>query len=188
MRFRFRFFWPRGPTFGLRTRMSEPQITAKVETETSLYTGAIATLVIGLLPYVNVFILPAYVVGALVAVWHATAVRGQSLQFKDGAKLGFLSTFFGTLVAVVLVDLIWLFFDYQLWQRQNSQLMLAIFRSFAGPVTLDAMRDAFAQQEVKPFQWYLFFVQVLVNAFFCGIFGALSGLVAVKIFRPRSTR
>jgi hypothetical protein len=57
----------------------------------------------------------------------------------------------GTLVAVVLVDRIWLFFDYQLWQRQNSQLMLATFRSFAGPVTLDAMRDAFAQQAVNPF-------------------------------------
>ena len=188
MRFRVNFLWPRGLVFGLRTRMSEPQITAKAETETSLYAGAIATFVIALLPYVNVFILPAYVVGALVAVWHAAAVRGQSMQFKNGARLGFLSTFFGTLVAVVLADLIWLFFDYQLWQRQNSQLMLAIFRSFAGPVTLDAMRDAFAQQGVKPFQWYLFLVQVLVNAFFCGVFGTLSGLVAVKIFRPRTVR
>ncbi len=35
-------------------------------------------------------------------------------------------------------------------------------------------------QEVKPFQWYLFLVRVLVNAFFCGIFGTLSGLVALK--------
>ncbi len=74
--------------------MSEPQITAKAETETSLYAGAIATFVIALLPYVNVFILPAYVVGAVVAVWHAAAVRGQSMQFKNRARLGFLSTFF----------------------------------------------------------------------------------------------
>jgi hypothetical protein len=45
------------------------------------------------LPYLNVFILPAYIVGALVAVWHAVRRGGQRLQYKDGAKLGFLSTF-----------------------------------------------------------------------------------------------
>lgn len=84
----------------------------------------------------------------------------------------------------MIVDVIRPFFDYQLWQRQNSQFMPAIFRSFAGPVTIDAMQDAFAQQEVKPFQWYMFLIQVLVNALFCG----LSGVVAVKIFRPRPAR
>lgn len=164
--------------------MAANEITAKPETESSLYAGAIATAVIGLLPYVNVFILPAYVVGALVAVWHAAARRGQRLQFKEGAKLGFFSTFFGSVAALILVDLAWMFFDYQLWHRQNSELMLAIFRSFAGPVTLDAMRDAFAQQAVKPFQWYMLLVQLLGSAIFCGIFGTLAGLLGVKIFRP----
>ena len=75
-----------------------------------------------------------------------------------------------------------MFFDYQLWQRQNSQLMLAIFRSFAGPVMLDTMRDAFAQQAVKPFQWYVLLFQLLGSAVFCGIFGTLSGLMGVKFF------
>ena len=164
------------------------ETVANSETEMSLYTGAIAAAVIGLLPYVNVLILPAYVIGAGVAVWHASTRRGQALQYKEGAKLGFLSPFLGTLVAVVIVDLIWLFFDYQLWQRQNSQFMLAIFRSFAGPVTIDAMREAFAQQEVKPFQWYMFLIQVLVNALFCALFGILAGVAAVKIFRPRPVR
>jgi hypothetical protein len=128
------------------------------------------------------------VLGALVAVWHAASRRRQTLLFKDGAKLGFLSTFFGTLVAAVLVDLIWLFFDYQLWQRQNAQLLIAIVGSFAKPVTVDAMRDSFAQQELKSFQWYIFLVQVIVNAFFCGIFGTLAGLLGVKLFNPRPAR
>ena len=51
----------------------------------------------------------AYIIGALVAVWHAVSLRGQRLQFKDGAKLGFFSTLFGVLVAIVIGDLIWLF-------------------------------------------------------------------------------
>src|SRR5262249_5294252 len=165
--------------------MSGDIVSTKSEFDNSLYAGAIATAVVGLLPYVNVFIFPAYVVGAFVAVRYATQGRGRSLLFKDAAKLGFLSTFLGTLCAAVLVDLIWLFFDYQLWQKQNSDLMLAIFSSFARPVTIDAMRDAFVQQAVKPFQWYFLLLQVAVNAILCGIFGTLSGLLAVKIFRPR---
>jgi len=166
--------------------MPEATVSTKSESDNSLYAGAIATAVVGVLPYVNVFILPAYVIGGFVAVRYATQARGRSLLFKDAAKLGFLSTFLGTLCAVLLVDLIWLFSDYQLWQKQNADLMLAIFGSFMSSVAMDAMRDAFAQQAVKPFQWYIFLMQVAVNAFFCGVFGTLSGVIAVKIFRPRS--
>lgn len=160
---------------------------ATTEPDNALYAGAIATAVVALLPYVNVFILPAYVVGAFVAVRYATRARGRSLLFKEGAKLGFLSTFLGTLCVAILADLLWLFLDYQLWQKQNSDLLLAIVGSFAGPVTLDAMRDQFAQQAVKPFQWYIFLLQVIGNAILCGIFGTLAGLFAVRIFRPRSS-
>ena len=165
--------------------MSEER-PASNDSDNALYAGAIATAAIALLPYVNVFILPAYVIGAFVAVWCATQARGRTLSSKEGAKLGFLSTFLGALCAAVLVDLVWLFFDYQLWSKQNSDLILAIAGSFAGPVTLDAMRDQFAQQALKPFQWYIFLFQLIGNAIFCGICGTLSGLLAAKIFRPRS--
>jgi hypothetical protein len=167
--------------------MSADEIAPRSKTESSLYAGAIAGAVVGLLPYLNVLILPAYIVGALVAVWDAVRRGGQRLQYKDGAKLGFLSTFLGSVAAIIVVDIIWMFFDYQLWQRQNSQLMLAIFRAFAGPVMLDTMRDAFAQQAVKPFHWYVLLFQLLGSAVLCGIFGTLSGLMGVKIF-PRAAR
>jgi len=166
--------------------MSEAATPATTDSDNALYLGAVATAVVALLPYVNVFILPAYVVGAFVAVRHATQARGRGLLFKEAAKLGFLSTFLGTLCAAVLVDLLWLFLDYQLWYKQNSDLMLGIVGSFAGPVTLDAMRDQFAQQAVKPFQWYIFLFQLIGNAIFSGIFGTLSGLLGVKVFRPPS--
>ena len=168
--------------------MSNDQVAATPDTENSLYLGALATAVVSLLPYINVFIVPAFIIGAVVAVWHAAKRRERALRYQEGAKLGFLSTFFGTLVAAILVDLVWLFFDYQLWQRQNSQLMLAIFASFMKPATLDAVRDQFAQQEAKPFQWFLLLFQLIGNAIFCGIFGTLSGVVAVKIFRPSGPR
>jgi hypothetical protein len=168
--------------------MSNDQSAVPSQMENPLYVGAIATAVVGLLPYVNVFILPPYLIGAFAAVWYAVRERGRPLLYKEGAKLGFICPFLGLMVAAVLGDLIWLFFDYQLWQRQNSQLMLALFASFMRPVTLDAVRDQFAQQAVKPFQWYIFLLQLVLGAIFAGIFGTLFALLAVKIFRTKAVR
>jgi ABC-type anion transport system duplicated permease subunit len=168
--------------------MQGNELLGKPDTETSLYIGAATTAIVCLLPYVNVFILPAYIIGALVAIWHAVSIRGQRLQFKDGAKLGFLSTFFGVLVGLAIGDLIWLFLDYQLWQRQNARLLLAILASFLSPVALDVARDRMAEQAAKPFQWYVFLWQLVGSAIFCGILGTLFGLLGVKIFRPRESR
>ena len=106
----------------------------KPDTEAALYAGAIATGVVALLPYVNVLIFPCYVIGPVVAVWFAVSKRAQSLTSKQAAKLGFLSAFFGSMAAVVLADIIWQFFDYQLWQRQNAQFMIAIFRAICESV------------------------------------------------------
>ncbi len=162
--------------------------STKPDTEASLYAGAAAAAIVALLPYVNVFVFPAYVVGALVAVWHGSRRGGQDLHFKDGARLGFLSPFLGSMVAVVLADLIWVFFDYQLWQRQNESLMLGLFRSFASPATVEMMKASFAENAVKLFRWYMLLVQLLANAIFSGIFGTLAGLLGVKIFRSRPVR
>ena len=89
------------------------------------------------------------------------------------------------MTAVVVVDLIWVFFDYQLWQHQNQEFMLAIFRLFARPSTVDAMNEAFAQSNARIFRWYMLLLQLAGNAFLCGIFGTLAGLLAGKIFRTK---
>jgi len=61
---------------------------------------------IALLPYVGDFFLTAYVAGALAAVWFAIRRRRENLSFKDGANLGFLSGFYGALVASAIYDLV----------------------------------------------------------------------------------
>ena len=152
----------------------------KSDTEAALYAGAIATGVVALLPYVNVLIFPCYVIGPIVAVWFAVSKRAQSLTSKEAAKLGFLSAFFGSMAAVVIADIIWQFFDYQLWQRQNAQLMIAIFRSFASQSTVDAVSTAMEQNVGKPFAWYMIIVQAIINAIMAGIFGTVAGLLAGK--------
>lgn len=159
--------------------------TTKPDLEGAIYAGAIATAVVTLLPWVNVLIIPAYLVGALVAVWFATKKRMQLLTLKDGAKLGFLSTFFGVIAASVLLDIIWQFFGYQLWQKQNTDLILALCRSFMSASTVETMALAMSQNAEKPFAWYMFLFQLIGAAIFAGLFGAPSGLLGVKLFQRK---
>ncbi len=159
--------------------------TTKPDTESALYVGAAVSCGIALLPYVNVLIFPSYVIGALVAVWFALTMRRQSLTLKQGAKLGFFSSLLGTYVAGVIFDIVWQFFDYQVWQHQNAQMMLAIFRSFSSDRTMDAMTIAMAQNEGKVFQWYILPLQLVGNAIFAGMFGTLAGMLGVVVFLKR---
>ncbi len=165
----------------------EPEVVGKPELEPSIYAGAIATFVVSLLPYINDFILPAYIAGGFVATWHALRKRHQILTYKNSAKLGFLSTFFGALAAAVVFDIIWQFFDFQLWQKQNGDLMIAIFRTFASPATVDAMSAGMAQNAGKPFAWYFIILQLAGGAIFAGTFGSLFGMLGEKIFREVKT-
>lgn len=165
----------------------ETEIT-KPELESSLYVGAIATALVYLLPYVNDFLITAYVVGALVAVWHAVRKRSQFLTYKQGAKLGFLSTFFGGIASAIVFDIIWQFLDFQLWQKPNSDLMVAIFSAFASPATIDIMKMRMADQATKPFGWTIIIFQLIGGLIFSGIFGSLFGLLGVKIFQRRAAQ
>ena len=160
----------------------------KPDTEAALYAGAITTAIVYLLPYINDFILTPYLVGALIAVWYAVKKRGQILALKDGAKLGFLSTFFGGIASAVIFDIIWQFFDFQLWQKQNSEFMVAIVSVFAGPATIDTMKIGMAQNAGKPFSWYIIIFQLIGGLIFSGIFGSLFGLLGVKLFQGRTAR
>ena len=153
----------------------------KPDTEAALYAGAIATCAVALLPYVNVLIFPCYAIGAALGVWFAVSKRAQSLTPKQAAKLGFLAAFFGSMAAAVIADIIWQFFDYQLWQRQNGQFMIAIFRSFASQTTVDAVSTAMEENAGKPFAWYMIIAQVIVNVIMSGIFGTIAGLITNKV-------
>ena len=162
--------------------------TKKPDFESAIYTGAIVTAVVAMLPYVNVFIIPAFVIGGIVTVRKAVARVCRPLELREGAKLGFLATFLGALGSAVVVDIIWQFFDYQLWQRQNAQLMLGIFHSFASPETLDKMTIAFEQSAAKSFAWYMIIVQLLSCAIMSGIFGTLTGVITAAATAKGATR
>jgi hypothetical protein len=134
--------------------------------------GTAVAAVIALLPYVSDFFLTAYVVGALAAVWFAIRIRHASLSFKEGAQLGFLSSFYGLLVASGIYDAVWEIFHYQLWRIQNADRMMALLT--------DKVNDAFT-----PSIWFLITLQIVLAAICAGAFGVPSGILGVKIFRPR---
>jgi hypothetical protein len=161
---------------------------AKPGFDSAIYFGAAVTAIICLLPYVNVFGLPAIVAGAIAAVFSGVGTVRRPVELKEGAKLGFLAPFFGMLAAAVIVDIIWQFFDYQLWQKQNAAVMLAMFRTFMSPETMDKTTAAFEQAATKPFAWYMILTQIIAAAIFAGIFGTLSGIVSAAATSKRGTR
>src|SRR3982751_4767316 len=142
----------------------------KPSQERAIVAGAIAAAVVSLLPYVNIFLITAYVIGAFVAVWFAVKKLGQRLSYKEGAKLGFISVFFGVTAAAAVFDLIWQISGYQLWQKENAAMMLGLFRSFPSQSTVDTMAMAMSQNAEKPFAWYIFLVQLIAGAIFAALF------------------
>jgi hypothetical protein len=69
-------FSSRAGGFCSKSHVAQTEIGVKPDTEMSLYVGAATAAIVSLLPYVNVFILPAYIIGALTAIWHAASIRG----------------------------------------------------------------------------------------------------------------
>src|SRR5262245_16929827 len=146
---------------------------ARRATEPAVRIGAAVTATIALLPDVRDFFITAYLFGALTAAWFAVRKQREDISVTDGARLGFLSGFYGLLAASAIYDLIWEIFDYQLWRVQNLDRIIEI--------SAEALRNAFS-----PSIWFLIAIQIIVAAICAGAFGAPSGILGAKIFRHRA--
>lgn len=142
----------------------------KLAAMSAVRVGTVVTTLIALLPYITDFFLTAFVLGALVAVWFAVRIHHESLSFREGARLGFLSGFYGLLAASAIYDLIWKVGHYQLWQIQNADRMLILLS--------DMVHDAFS-----PSAWLLITLQIVIAAICAGAFGAPSGVLGVRLFQ-----
>jgi len=145
-------------------------VQARSATEPAVRFGAAVTAVIALLPYISDFFITAYLFGALAAAWFAVRKERKNISLTDGARLGFLSGFYGLLAASAIYDLIWEILNYQLWRVQNLGRIIEI--------STEAIRNAFS-----PSIWFLITVQIIVATICAGAFGAPSGILGAKIFR-----
>jgi hypothetical protein len=137
------------------------------------YVGAAVSALMALLPYVNKLFLTVYVIGPLAGVWFATRKNPRTVTFAEGAEIGFLSAFYGVIVASALYDIAWHFFHEQLWQLHNAYKLLPLL---AGK----------GQDTSTPFQWYLFMLQLTIGAIVAGVIAAPAGLLGVKLFQRKS--
>ena len=92
---------------------------AKVDLKPGIYVGAAISALLLLLPYVNVVFLPAYILGPLAGIWFELRRRKQRLDFKQGTLLGFYSTFYGTIAAIVFSQVAMRIVHEQLWRFEN---------------------------------------------------------------------
>ncbi|MDQ2918343.1 MAG: hypothetical protein M3R10_00460 [Verrucomicrobiota bacterium] len=142
----------------------------KTAAQTAVCLGTIVSATIALLPYLRDFFITAYVAGALAAVWFVVRKQQQAISVNEGARLGFLSGFYGLLVASATYDLVWQTFHYRLWKIENADRVFALLT--------ESMRDAFS-----PSAWMLITLQIVIVAVCAGAFGVPSGILAVKILQ-----
>lgn len=147
----------------------------KTAVQSASRVGAAVTAGIALLPYIEDFFITAYVVGALAAVWFVLRSRRYTLSLNDGAQIGFRGGFYGVLAASSIYDVVWQLFNYRLWEIRNADRIVALFADMA--------RGAFS-----PSAWFLITLQIVIAAICAGVFGAPSGMLAVKIFQRRTAR
>ncbi len=140
------------------------------ELRPALALGAAITAALALLPGVRNFFILADVAGPLVAVAFAIRWRRQPLDQNQSARLGFLSCFYGLLLANGISDALWKI--YELWKIENAPLLIGFF--------VDKVRESFT-----PSFWVTMIIQIVLSAIFAGIFGAPAGLLGWKLFSSR---
>jgi hypothetical protein len=121
-----------------------------------------------------VIFVPAYILGPLAGVWFELRRRERLLEFKHGALLGFYSTFYGTLAAIVFSQIAVRIVHEQLWRFEN------IYR-------LPPLLASKGLDSDSPSGWYLLMIEIAVIAIFSGAIGVPSGMLGVKLLqRSRS--
>ena len=133
--------------------------------------GTAVTAIIAVLPWLSDFFITAYVLGALAGVWFAVRWQDQEVTFKEGARIGYLSGFYGLLAASGIYDLVWQLLHYPLWEIANAERLLTFCAGLVG----DMFHLSF---------WLLLTLQILVVAICAGAFAAPAGILGVKLFRP----
>jgi hypothetical protein len=144
------------------------------EHKPGIYFGAAISAMCLLIPFIGQLVVPAYLLGPLAATWLELRGRGALLDFKDGALLGFYSTFYGALGALAVSRIASEFFREQLWRWQN------IYR--LPPLLASKGFDANSASG-----WYVLLAEIAVIAIIAGILGTPAGLLGVRLFRARGT-
>lgn len=155
---------------------------------TAIYVGAMVTTLFTLTPYLSALAFPGYLAGAAVAVWYRASVQRKAMVPKEAAKAGLYSSFLGGAVAVVIFDVIWQIWDYQIGERQNSQLILAIMGLAANKEFLELAANSLEQSVSKTFDVLVLPFQLISTAVLAGIFGTISGFVSSKVMGRGTSR
>jgi hypothetical protein len=145
---------------------------ATINLKPGIYVGAAISALFLLLPYVNRLVIPGYLLGPLAATWFMIGRRAQPLDYKQGAQLGFYSAFYGAIAAVCIDAVAAHFLREQLWRFEN---LYRIPPLLAGK----------GLESDSPLGWYLLMGELTVIAIVAAMLGTPSGLLGVKLFRPR---
>ncbi len=134
-----------------------------------IHVGAAVTALLLISPYVQAVVAPAYILGPIVGTWILIWHRGQSLDYSDGARVGFLSSFYGSVAAIALHHLARRAEELEIWSIENLYLL--------PPLLADLGLEGESVGD-----WYLWMAQLVILTIVAGALGAPSGVLGVKLF------
>ena len=147
-------------------------VAARINLKPGIYSGASVAALFLLAPYLRQFLIFAYVLGPLAGVWYEIRRRRISLDFNQGALIGFYSAFYGSIAALAFHEIVVRVVVDKLWRPEKLYLLPPLL---AGK----------GLNSDTPIGWYILMLELTVMAILAAILGVPSGLLAVKLFRPR---
>ena len=137
--------------------------------------GATVILILGLVPYTAITLVLPTIAGAIFSVWYYRSKLRNTLRNNQGAKLGFYTAMSGNFVSLVMYNVVWVCFNYQIGAEQANNILINIGEWVGGTRLRDAVEQSILSQAQSSLTISTLICQLVFAAIMSGIFGAGTG-------------
>jgi mannitol-specific phosphotransferase system IIBC component len=144
--------------------------------------GAIVIATLSVIPFVGLTCCLHMILGGLVATWLYSWSFAGAMPMSKGIMIGLISTLLGGILSVMVIDAIWLLFDYQIGAEtmKNAAMKLA---EMLGDEVYQQMREQLEEATETELTPMVFVAQLASTLFMSAIAGLISGSLGAAIFK-----
>lgn len=139
---------------------------------------------VSLIPFASLTCCLPSILGGLLATFLYSSKLDGPMEMSKGITIGLLTCLLGGIAAVVIIDLIWMTFDYQIGADSMSGMMMQL-GELLGEEAAEQMSEAMemaAEQALNP---ATIAMQLASAAFISAVGGLISGSLGVALFKGR---
>jgi len=146
--------------------------------------GAIVIAVLSLIPFIGLTCCFHMIVGGLVATWLYSWSYTGAMPMSKGIVIGLISTLLGSILSIVVIDAIWLLFDYQIGAETMKNVVMKL-AEMLGDEAYELMREQLENAPETELTPMVFAIQLASALFMSAIAGLISGSLGAAIFKGR---